>query len=128
MTPAIESIDFENLIASFAGSRFLSVLEPFAFPEFNSRTSSPKGSLRPSIYGQYFGEALVLDREARTPDIRSYDLFGVTLELRDHSQQVYSLAVPGIREGTPLVSLGASIMLRQLLLDPATNLPRGMNA
>lgn len=130
-TPTIECIDFASYISSFAGSRFLSTLEIPRYPQLsetlsvNSTTSLDQ--LNTSNYGQYFKDCLVYDMKAQIPEIRSYDLFGVRLETKDHTQQLYTLRVPGLREGTPSVSFGDSIMLRQLILDPATNLPRGMS-
>ncbi len=128
-TPAIEGVDFKGYISTFAGSHFLSELEPLPFQTTSHGLSlNSLDHLRPSNYGQYFSDALALDMKARVPEIRSYDLFGVTLELTDQLQQVYSLRVPGLREGTPLVSVGDFVMLRQLVLDPVTGLPRAMNA
>ena len=127
-TPQIEGTDFVKYISNFAGSHFLSVVA--RLPSSAPRTYSyvDLDALSPSNYDQYFGEALALDREARIPEIRSYDLFGVQLDLRDYQKQVYSFAVPGVRDNTPFVSVGDSIIVRQLLIDPATNLPRGMGA
>lgn len=83
--------------------------------------------LNPSTYESFFEDCLSLDLEARVPEIRSYDLFGATLELKDYVHQMYSLKVTGLKENTPLVSLGDRIMLRQLILDPTTRLPHGMS-
>lgn len=68
-----------------------------------------------------------LDLEAQTPEVRSYDLFGVQLNIIDPDQQIFGLHVPGIREEAPRVAYGDIVMLRQLIVDPATNLPLGMD-
>ena len=126
VTPGVGSVDFAAYIASFAGSLFLS---PRAKPEHLPRgpndynLSSKQLALRD--YGAYFKNCLSLDLEARLPEIHSYDLFGVELGTLDNV--TYSLNVPGLREGTPLVSFGDSVMLRQLVLDPRSNVPLGMD-
>ena len=123
-----KGIDFEAYSSSFAASRFLPAsVEP----------SSWQSSLVPLVdrleylssvnYGQYFRDCLLLDLEAQVPELRSYDLFKVPLETL-HVGHRYRLKVPGLREGTPIVNLGDFILLRQLILDPVTQLPQGMDA
>ena len=127
-TPTIEGINFQNYINTFAGRQFLSTLEPVSYPGFEDQNpTSLLDGLRPQNYGQYFITALAMDLKARIPEIRSYDLFGVALQPRDYTQQIYSLVIPGLREGTPSVYLGDLILLRQLLIDPATSRPSGMD-
>jgi len=127
-TPAVEGIDFGSYISTFAGTQLLSLLEPPRLLEVSDKLLvSTLDRLDPTNYGQHYEECLALDMNARIPEIRSYDLFGATLEVKDLMQQVYALSVPGLREGTPSVSFGDSVLLRQLILDPATGLPRGMN-
>lgn len=122
-------IDFNYYISTFAGSDFLrAVSEP---PNHMYRASVPVESL--SVlgfhnYGHYFGSCLTLDLEAQVLETRIFDLYGVTVEPFDSVKQLYSLRVPGLREGTPPVSLGDALMLRQLILDPLTRLPHGTEA
>ena len=128
-TPTIEGINFGKYISTFAGSQFLSTLSPLPFPEPQRETVVDSlALLKTANYKQYFEQCLALDLEARIPEIRSYDLFGATLQPRDRSQHLFSLQVPGIKEGTPLISFGDLVMLRQLVIDPVTGLPRGMHA
>ena len=128
-TPPIEGVDFGEYVSTFAGSQFLSAPAPLPFPKSgNWPLVDSLEYLKPQTYGQFFEENLALDIEARIPEIRSYDLFRTILEPRDLQQQLYTLTVPGIRENTPFVSFGDSIMLRQLILDPATKLPMGMDS
>lgn len=122
-------IDFNNYISTFAGSDFLRAVEEPSSHVFGAGVS-PESLDRLGIqnYGQYFRDALMLDLQAQIPETRSYDLYGVTLEPLDNIKQVYTLRVPGLREGTPPVSLGDALMLRQLILDPLTRLPHGTEA
>ena len=123
-----KGIDFEAYSSTFAAPRFLP-----AFVEPSSWQSSPiplvdrLDYLSSENYGQYFRDCLLLDLEAQVPELRSYDLFKVPLETL-HAGHRYRLKVPGLREETPSVNLGDFILLRQLILDPVTLLPQGMDA
>lgn len=126
-TPAVEGIDYGNYISTFAGTQFLSLLDLPQSPEMNHGISvNTLDHLQPKSYGQHFWDCLALDMNARIPEIRSYDLFAATLEVNHLTPHVYSLGVPGLRDGTPPISFGDSVLLRELILDPATGFPRGM--
>ena len=127
-TRPVDGINFTQYVSTFAGTQFLSALDKTSDLSFDGE--SPVDSLDrllPQNYGQYFGDSLILDFEAQKRMLRSYDLFGVALELRDHEKQTYLLKVTGLREGTPNVNFGDFVMLRQLVLDSGTRLPRGMD-
>lgn len=128
-TPAVDGIDFGKYISTFAGNQFLSELELPQVQEMSGTAIvGDVDHLTPSNYGRHFEECLALDLQGQVPEIRSYDLFGVVLEVLDAIQQIYSLKVHGLREGTPSISLGDTVLLRQLILDPVTRLPHGMKA
>ena len=128
-TPAINGIDFASYISTFAGSLFLSTLEPYPFPRASEETVSPTiETLHPLNYGLHFKNALALDLEARIPELRSYDLFGVPFEFTDLLPEFISLKVPGLKDGTPFVSFGDTVMIRQLIIDPVCDRPRSMDA
>ena len=123
-----KGIDFEAYSSTFAASQFLPAsVEPSSWQSSLVPLVDRLDYLSPVRYGQYFRDCLLLDLEAQVPELRSYDLFKVPLEtLRvGHS---YRLKVPGVREETPSVNLGDYILLRQLILDPVTHLPQGMDA
>lgn len=127
-TPAVEGIDFGKYISTFAGTQFLSSLEPPQLPEMSHGLSvNTLDHLKPTNYGQHYRDCLAIDMNARIPEIRPYDLFAATLVVNQLTPQVYSLGVPGLRNGTPPVSFGDSVLLRQLIMDPATGLPWGMS-
>lgn len=127
-TRPVDGIDFGKYVSTFAGTHFLPTLDKPPYPSVNGNLPvNSLDRLLPENYEQYFGDCLVLDLEAQIPECRSYDLFGVQLKLKHPEQQIYELKVPGLREGTPSVNFGDSVMLRQLIIDPATKMPRGMD-
>ena len=128
-TPAINGIDFPSYISAFAGSHFLSTLEPLPYPKTSEgAVLSTLEDLSPLNYGQHFEDAFARDLEARIPELRSYNLFGVPFEFTGPLPEFISLNVPGLRDGTPFVSFGDTVMIRQLIIDPASCRPRGMDA
>ena len=123
-----KGIDFEAYSSTFAASRFLPAsVEPSSWQSSQIPLVDRLDYLSSVNYGQYFRDCLLLDLEAQVPELRSYDLFKIPLETL-HVGHRYRLKVPGLREGTPSVSLGDFILLRQLILDPVTQLPQGMDA
>ncbi|KAL8921067.1 MAG: hypothetical protein Q9172_004221 [Xanthocarpia lactea] len=120
----VPAIDFVAYTATFAGSLLLPPLPSLQIPMFDG--ASPVDSLtnlRSDNYGQHQSDCLVLDLEAQVPEIRTYDMFGVQLDVVDRAQETYSLHVPGILENAPRVAFGDNIMVRQLVMDPLTKLP-----
>ena len=127
-TRPVDGIDFGKYVSTFAGTHFLPTLDKPPYPSVDENLPvNSLDRLLPENYKQYFRDCLVLDLEAQIPECRSYDLFGETLELRNHAQQTYLLKVPGVREGTPPVDFGDSVMLRQLILNPDIKLPPGFS-
>ena len=123
-----KGIDFEAYTSTFAATRFLPApVKPSPWQSSPSPIVDRLDHLSSVNYGRYFRECLILDLEAQIPELRSYDLFKVLLETL-HVGQRYRLKVPGLKEGTPSVNLGDFILLRQLILDPVTQLPQGMDA
>ena len=123
-----KGIDFEAYSSTFAASRFLpATVEPSSWQSSQIPLVDRLDYLSSANYGQYFRDCLLLDLEAQVPELRSYDLFKIPLETL-HVGHRYRLKVPGLREGTPSVNLGDFILLRQLILDPVTQLPQGMDA
>lgn len=123
-----KGVDFEAYTSTFANTRFLPAsVEPSSWQSSQTPLVNRLDHLSSISYGQYFRDCLLLDLEAQVPELRSYDLFKVLLETL-HMGQRYRLKVPGLREGTPSVNLGDFILLRQLIIDPVTQLPKGMDA
>jgi len=124
--PEITKIDFERYAATFAGSSFRTPLLDPAWPQPEAEPGLSPAAIEPSTYGQYFEVSLASDIEAHVAELRDYDLFGVPLHVIDQTQQIYSLQVPGLRDGMPTANFGDLIFLRQLILDPTTGLPANM--
>lgn len=120
----LPAIDFIAYTATFAGSLLLPPLSSLQIPTYDG--ASPVDSitnLQADNYGQHQSDCLVLDLEAQVPEIRTYDMFGVQLDVVDRALETYSLHVPGLLENAPRVAFGDNIMVRQLVMDPSTKLP-----
>ncbi|KAL8959083.1 MAG: hypothetical protein Q9193_003990 [Seirophora villosa] len=120
----VQAIDYVRYTSTFASPLFLPPLPSPRAPVLDG--ALPVNSiddLSIKNYGQHLSDCLVLDLEAQVPELRTYDMFGVQLGVINRAQEVYSLQVPGLRENTPRVAFGDNIMVRQLVMDPATKLP-----
>lgn len=113
-TPGVDGVDFEKYIATFYGASFRT---PLAIPSLpiSHRLKSIDLLDHPDVhrYEEHFQTSLLLELEAQMQDIRSFDLYGATLECRDPVNNVFTLSVPGLREDSPLVNYGDTVMLRQ---------------
>lgn len=124
----VETIRFKEYAKSFAGAYLLPQISPplnpprYSGKKFNASVQN----LNTDNYADHLLDCLLFDLETQPAEIHLYDLYGVFLEESDASQNIYKLHVPGIREGAPMVAYGDQVMLRQLRLDPYTNLPLGM--
>ncbi|KAL8774581.1 MAG: hypothetical protein Q9209_000954 [Squamulea sp. 1 TL-2023] len=120
----VPAIDFIAYTATFAGSLLLPALTSLQIPTLDGGSSvSSINNLKIDNYGQHQSDCLVLDLEAQVPEIRTYDMFGVQLDVVDRAQETYSLQVPGLLENAPRIAFGDNIMVRQLVMDPSTKLP-----
>ena len=122
------NIDYAAYIATFAGSTFLSPLLEVALP---SSRQNEAARLNPTVtaetYRSVFEDCLAQELDAYCADMRRHSLYGAVLSFRDGDQPLYALSVPGIRDGSPTICLGQLVLLRQLILEPQTQLPRGMD-
>ncbi|KAL8711519.1 MAG: hypothetical protein Q9225_007109 [Loekoesia sp. 1 TL-2023] len=120
----MQAIEFIHYTSTFASPLLLPPLVSPQAPTFNGALPVDSvDNLGVDNYAQHLSDCLVLDLEAQVPEIRTYDMFGVQLSVVDRTQEIYSLHVPGLRENTPRVALGDNVMVRQLVMDPATKLP-----
>lgn len=60
-------------------------------------------------------------------EMARHALFGVKLTFTPRELPLYSLEVPGLRDGAPSITIGQTVLLRQLILDGRTKLPQGMD-
>ena len=125
----LEVLNFPGYISTFAGTQLLSPYEDSRKPPSFSGNWPMKSieDLCPRDYDQHLLDCVVLDRKAQAPALRTFDLFGIPLVPVDAIQEIYKVQVLGIREGTPQVALGDIVLLRQLVFDPVTGLPRHMS-
>lgn len=128
-TPALGGVHFENYTATFMGSGFRPAPREPLLPQMHESIDvSISENLTREDYKHYFERCLALDLEAQSHEIRAYDIFGAPIEVGELSRQIYSLRVSGLRDGTPTVRYGDTLILRQLVIDHATKMPRDMDA
>lgn len=122
-------INFEAYIAAFAGSAFLEPLPKPIRPYLE--TSQPVMDLsRCSAaisYQRFWANCLALEIDAYASELDDYALFGVRLSPVSDSVPLYKVAFPALSDSHPTISLGQSIFIRQLVIDPQTDLPWGMD-
>lgn len=112
-------IDYHAYISSFAGSQFLRPYVPAAPLDwhFGNQVSDPPVTLSPESYFPHFQNCLNWEWKAQLTEYCSYDMFRVRVVYHDLNNRIYSLVVPGLREGTPRIVIGDTVLLRQLRLD-----------
>ena len=121
----IHGVDFPSYISTFAGSAFLTTLPPINWqdPSLIERSVS---SVSPDRYKEYFYSRCIRNFQAQSSELQKFDMFGIPLETESVQDSIYSLYAPGLREGTLLIAYGDTVLLRQLILDPRTNMLRGV--
>ncbi|KAL9045977.1 MAG: hypothetical protein Q9214_001078 [Letrouitia sp. 1 TL-2023] len=120
----VNGVNFKTYTSAFGAPYFLGPLEvALPPPTYSGASVSSLQSLHVETYKVHQLDCLILDLEAQIPEIRTYDMFGVQLSVIDRALEIYSVSVPGLREGTPSVAFGDNIMIRQLVMDPRTQLP-----
>lgn len=123
----VETIKFREYTKNFAGDFLLPEIAALPYPPmYSGKDLVPVQKLSTDNYRDHMLDCLLLDHEKQSGEIHLYDMYGVSLEVSDASQEIFKLHVPGIREGAPLVAYGDQVMLRQLRLDPKTSIPLGM--
>jgi len=128
LSKARGGIDYHSYISSFAGSQFLRPYVPAAPLDwhFFNQVADPSHTLSPEDYFKHFQNCLNWEWKEQLAEYRSYDMFRVRVSYHDVNNNIYSLVVPGLREGTPRIVIGDTVLLRQLRLDH-TMLPRLMS-
>lgn len=128
ISQAVNGIDFPTYVSSFGSPFFLPpMFSPPQTPTISGSALLRADELTIQHYYRHFIDCVMLNLEAQTPEVRSHDLFGVPMDVLDITHGIFSLNVPGLREGAPSVSFGDIIMVRQLILDPSTGLPVSMD-
>ena len=123
-SPPILGIDYVDYVSKFASPLFLPQTPLNIQLSLTSSQKDSVAALNEETYGPYFSDAIQLDLQAQEPEVRSYDRFGVELfPINSPDMGILSLHVPGLREETPRVAYGDTVLLRQLIIDPHTKLP-----
>lgn len=121
-------VDYAAYVSNFASPLFLPPRDVPKAPPISSTPLVPLDHLDTQNYECHFNDCVIMDVRAQTMEMRSYDLFGVPLGLRDPTYQYFNLHIPGLRENTPKVVYGDAVVLRQLLFEPGSSLPKGMDS
>lgn len=103
----------EQYISGFSGNLVL----PYRFlPKFIHPPNRHilRSLLDPSNYKETFHNLLATEMDAQKRELSSYNLYGVKVHQHNHISSLYRLACPGIREFTPTVEIGDTLLLRQL--------------
>lgn len=116
----LKLIDFSAYIQSFAGTRYLESLPP-VYPEVARAPitiSRNAKNLDPTNYFDYFAECLKLEAFNHSESLSPLILFNTNLEPVDPQNHLYSLRVPGLKDGTPHLDLGDVVVIRQFFPHP----------
>ena len=121
-------VNYEAYVSNFASSLFLPPRIVPNAPFISTFPLLPLDHIDLQNYERHFNDCVLMDCEVQGLGFRSYDLFGVPLRAFDPVLQTFTLHVPGLRENAPKVVYGDSVLLRQLLFEPGSSLPRGLDA
>ncbi|MCJ1307717.1 hypothetical protein MMC25_001365 [Agyrium rufum] len=118
-------IDYQTYVASFAGQYFLNAPRSQSFPRAVHSASSIRAAfaITSTEYGEHLGACFALEYEAHCRVIQSANMYGVVLGIFDAARALYTLRVPGLMDGNPQVDIGDMVLIRQLIIDPTTQLP-----
>ncbi|EEH16969.2 hypothetical protein PABG_07056 [Paracoccidioides brasiliensis Pb03] len=117
----LKTIDFSSYVTKFSGS---SVLEPLPVENLPALKDVPVSisrhtkNLTPASYLYYFDECLLLEGMNYSQELGKYNLYNALLTPTDGRQNLYSLHVPGLKDGAPTVGLGDIVLVRQILPFP----------
>ncbi|KLJ10076.1 hypothetical protein EMPG_14514 [Blastomyces silverae] len=117
----LKSIDFAAYVARFSGTSFLEPLPVENLPTLKSvpvSISRHTKNLLPSSYLYYFDECLLLEGMNYSQELAGHSLYNILLTLTDARQNLYSLHVPGLKDGAPKVGLGDTVLVRQIVPFP----------
>ena len=121
-------VDYEAYVSNFASSLLLPPRNVPNAPSISTFPLVPLDHIDLQNYERHFNDCVLMDCEVQRLEFQSYNLFGVPLRAFDPECQTFTLHVPGLRENAPKVVYGDSVFLRQLLFEPGSSLPRGMDA
>ncbi|KAJ8099688.1 P-loop containing nucleoside triphosphate hydrolase protein [Lipomyces tetrasporus] len=106
--------DLEDYVRGFAGIKLVSreVVPQFRYEPPVVSTRRP--DLSASTYKSNLYHLIDLEIKAQKEELKTYNMYGVPLDVSDREKALFMLKCPGIREFTPSVSIGDLLLFRQL--------------
>lgn len=127
VTNGARDVNYTAYISNFASPLFLPPRNVLKAPPMSSLPLVPVDQIDSQNYEKNFNDCVLMDWTAEVLGLQTYDLFGVPLNVLNSTLQTFTLHVPGLRENTPRVVYGDTVLLRQLLFEPGSSIPRGMD-
>lgn len=117
----LESINFPEYIGSFAGRQYLQPLAKVNLPAIQNVPvvhSISSESLTSDNYEAYFWEALQNEVSAESAELRGFNIFVAPFEPHDPLRYLFRVKVPGLRENSPRIDIGDTVLVRPLFHRP----------
>ena len=117
----LPSVKYAQYIASFAGFSLLQPLDPFICPSLDYAPSAgviPVKDVDRNNYGAYLNINMHHELYAQKNELQDYSLYAVPFLVQNPAQSLYSFTIPGIRESTPRVDLGDTVLVRPWVCVP----------
>lgn len=111
----LRSINYAQYIGSFAGFSLLQPLVPFVCPSIGRGPLAELVTvpdLDQQNYGGYLCSRMIHELRAQTTELREYGLYSIPFDIADPVQGLYSFIIPGIRENSPRIDLGDTVLIR----------------
>jgi helicase MOV-10 len=108
-------INYAQYVASFAGFTFLQPLDPFVCPSLDYVPLAEVVNimdLDELNYEVYLNGRMFHELHAQRIELKEYALHNVSFDITDPVQGLYSFIIPGIRESSPRVDLGDTVLVR----------------
>ena len=108
-------MNYAQYIASFAGFSFLRPLDYVQYDLVNPKELKqqiPANMLHEQAYGTHLKERLQLELGAQVAELQGLAMYNVSFDVSDQSQNLYRFIIPGIREDSPRIDLGDTILVR----------------
>ena len=117
----LPSISYASYIGDFAGTKFLSPIEPKALPPISKVPfikSAFSSQLTRDDYFDYFYECLQNEIAKQADDLSKMTLFNSSYVYDPAIEKCYRIKIPGLREHAPRIELGDIVFFRHLLQTP----------
>ena len=117
----LPSVKYAQYIASFAGFSLLQPLDPFICPSLDYAPPVgviPVKDVDRKNYGAYLNINMHYELHAQKTELQDYNLYAIPFLVQNPAQSLYSFTIPGIRESTPRVDLGDTVLVRPWVCVP----------